>query len=322
MRQLGPARATLEEHGDRSNAAHAGYLEARRALLIGQLQEATDILDALDVGALPPASRTGFWLVTAGIAMRRIRAGPARKALTKAEHAARDTGIPALAAEVDRALRMFNAPIARLIMHDGERLLDLAAVESLFASATLVIDACRNAVRVGDTVISLRTRPVLLTLARVLAEVWPKDATREALLARAFGARDADESHRARLRVEIGRLRKTVKLLAGLTATSRGYRLKPRPAQQVAVLAPPAEGDHAEIMALLSDGEAWSSSALALALGISPRTVQRALEALAQGGKVETFGRGRACRWIASGMPGFPTSLLLPAVPETGKVRA
>jgi hypothetical protein len=314
MRGLSAARAALEAHGDRANAAHAGYLEARRLLLIGRLDECERTLDALDVAALPQTSRTGYWLVAAGIAMRRIRAGTARDALDQAGHAAREPEIPALAAEVDRASNALLAPAARLIERNGNRLLGLAEVEALIASDALVVDACRNAVRVGPTVVALASRPVLFALTRALAEVWPEDVSREALIARAFRARDADESHRARLRVEIGRLRKTLWPLAGLNATNRGFLLKPHRSQTVAVLAPPVEGDHAALLALLADGEAWSSSALALALGVSPRSVQRALEALAEVGRAECFGRGRACRWVAPNVPGFPTSLLLPAL--------
>lgn len=47
-RALPEARATLEEHGDRANAAHARYLEARRLLLIGRVDEAERTLAALD----------------------------------------------------------------------------------------------------------------------------------------------------------------------------------------------------------------------------------------------------------------------------------
>jgi hypothetical protein len=310
MQMLGPARATLGTHGDRANAAHAGYLDARRLLLIGRLDQSERTLGELDVDALPPASRTGYWLVAAGIAMRRIRAKPARAALDRAGRAARETGIAALAAEVDRASRALDAPAVRLIARDGERLLGLADVEALIASDALVIDACRNVVRSGTTAVLLTGRPVLFALARALAEAWPGDVSREALIARAFRGRDADESHRARLRVEIGRLRRTLRPLAGLDATKRGFVLKPG-ANMVAVLAPPVEGDHARVLALLADGEAWSSSALSLALDVSPRTAQRALEALVEDGKVESFGRGRACRWMVPNVPGFPTSLLL-----------
>ncbi len=313
MQMLGAARMALEAHGDRANAAHAGYLEARRLLLIGRLEESEQTLHALDINALPQASRTGYWLVAAGIAMRRVRAESARAALDQAGHAARETGIPALAAEVDRASRALDAPAARLIGRDRKRLLGLAEVEALIGSDALVVDACRDVVRAGMTVVPLAGRPVLFALARALAEAWPEDVSRGTLIARAFRARDADDSHRGRLRVEIGRLRKTLRPLAGLNATNRGFLLKPHRAQTVAVLAPPVEGDHAELLALLADGEAWSSSALALALGVSPRTVQRALEALAKTGKLEFFGRGRTCRWIAPNVPGFPTSLLLPA---------
>jgi tetratricopeptide (TPR) repeat protein len=318
MQALGPAQAALEAHGDRANAAHASYLQARQLLLIGRLDEAEQTLEALDVDALPQASRTGYWLVAAGIAMRRIRAESARAALVSAGHAARETGIPALAAEVDRASRALDAPAARLIAREGERLLGLGEVEALITSDALVVDACRIVMRAGASVVPLAGRPVLFALARALAEAWPAAVTREMLLARAFRARDADESHRARLRVEIGRLRKTLRPLAEINATNRGFVLKPHSTQRVAVLAPPQEGDHAEVLALLADGEAWSSSALALALGVSPRTVQRALEALAEASQVECFGRGRACRWMAPNVPGFPTSLLLPAPPASG----
>ena len=318
LQTLEAARATLEAHGDRANAAHAGYLEARRLLLIGRLDEAEGTLNGLDADALPPASRAGYRLVAAGIAMRRIRTKPARDALDRARLEARAAGIPALVAEVARASRALDAPAARLIAFDGERLLRLDEVEALLASDALVVDACRKVVRVGTTVIQLASRPVLFALARALAEAWPEDGSRETLLARAFRARHADESHRARLRVEIGRLRKALEPLAGLNATQRGFALEPRATGAVAVLAPPVEGDHAEVLALLADGEAWSSSALAHALGVSPRTAQRALDVLAEVGKVESFGRGRACRWMAPNVPGFPTSLLLPAPLPSG----
>lgn len=245
--------------------------------------------------------------------MRRIKTQPARAALDRAGHAAREAGIPALVAEVDRASRALYAHVARQISRQGDRLLRLAEVESMLASSALIFDACRKAVRGGATVVPLASRPVLFALARALAEAWPDDVPREALLARAFRARHADESHRARLRVEIGRLRKALGPLAELRATKRGFALRPIGTGGIAVLAPPVEADHGEVLALLADGEAWSSSALALALGVSPRTVQRALDALAEGGKVESFGRGRALRWIAPNVPGFPTSLLLPA---------
>jgi hypothetical protein len=313
MRPLGEARAVLAAHGDRANAMHAGYLEARRLLLIGRLDEAAEILDALDPAALPRASLPGYWLVAAGIAMRRIRTAPARAALGAAERAARDTDIAALATEVAQARRAFEAPAARLISPEGERLLGLGEVEAMIASDRFVVDACRNIVRVGANRVSLGSRPVLFGLVRALAEAWPGDASRETLLRRAFGARDADESHRARLRVEVGRLRKELVPLAEVRATESGFILEPLGGRTVAVLVPPAESAHAAILALLADGEAWSSSALALALGTSPRTVQRALEECAANGSAESFGRGRACRWMAPQVPGFPTSLLLPA---------
>jgi len=313
LQALEPARATLSAHGDRTNAAYAGFLEARRLLLIGRLDMAERVLSGIDTDTLPPAARPGYELVTAGIAMRRIRSRPAKAALERAAHAARQIKIPALEAEVGRATQAFEAPAARLIARDGERLLKLGDVEDLLRTGALVVDACRNALRFKTTVVPLAGRPVLFCLLRALAEGWPGDVAREVLLARTFGARHADESHRGRLRVEIGRLRAAIRPLAELSATNRGFVLTPKAAEAIVVLAPPVEEAHGDVLALLADGEAWSSSALAQALDVSPRTVQRALESLSEAGKVERFGRGRACRWIASTVPGFPTSLLLPA---------
>jgi tetratricopeptide (TPR) repeat protein len=307
------ARAILEEHGDHVNAAYAQYLEVRRLLLVGRLDEAERTLAQLDPSALPPASRTAHELVVAGIAMRRIRTKAARAALARAERAARDARIPALIAEVESTSRMLDASAARLIAGGTERPVALDQVEAILASKALVIDACRHAVRDHGTVISLATRPVLFAVARTLGEAWPADVSRERLIARAFGSRHTDESHRVRLRVEVGRLRRALRTVADVSATTRGFALSPRRARTVVVLARPVDEEHAAVLAFLADGESWSSSALALALGVSQRTVQRALDALAAGGKVHTVGRGRARRWMTPPVPGFTTTLLLPA---------
>jgi hypothetical protein len=309
---LHTARATLEAHGDRVNAAHARHLEVRRLLLIGRLEEAERGLAALDPTALPPASRAAYELAVAGIAIRRLQTKAARVALTRARHAARDADIPALTAEVESASLVLKAPAARLIARGEARVLRLEQVEALLASKALVVDACRHVVRSPRAVISLASRPVLFALARTLGEAWPADVPRDRLLARAFRAKHADESHRARLRVEIGRLRKALRMLAAVSATERGFVLTPRGTSKVVVLARPAEEEHAAVLALLADGESWSSSALALALDASQRTVQRALDSLAAAGKVQSFGRGRARRWLTRPMPGFTTTLLLP----------
>jgi hypothetical protein len=310
---LDAARATLEEHGDRVNAAHARYLEVRRLLLIGRLDEAERTLAERDPAPFPPASRAAHELVVAGIAMRRLRTKTARAALARAARAARHAGIPALTAEVDSASLVLNTPAARLIARGEECLLLLEEVEALLASRALVVDACRHVVRDAHTVVSLVRRPVLFALARALGEAWPGDVLRGTLVARAFRAKLTDESHRARLRVEVGRLRTVLRTLAGVSATKRGFALVPRRAREVVVLAPPVEEEHAAVLAFLADGESWSSSALALALGASQRTVQRALDSLAVAGKVQSFGRGRARRWMTPPVLGFTTTLLLPA---------
>jgi len=310
---LDAARATLEEHGDRLNAAHARYLEVRRLLLIGRLDEAERMLADFDSTPLPPALRTTYELVVAGIAIRRLQTKAARAALARAARSARQANIPALTAEVESASNILKTPAARLIANGGVRQLLLEEVEVLLASDALVVDACRNVVRDTRTVISLVTRPVLFALARALGEGWPADVPRDILLARGFGARFVDESHRMRLRVELGRLRKMLLPLADVRATKRGFTLMPRRVREVVVLAQPVEDENGAVLAFLADGESWSSSALAIALGRSQRSVQRALDSLAAAGKVQSFGRARARRWVTPPLPGFTTTLLLPA---------
>ena len=309
---LDAARATLEAHGDRVNAVHARILEVRRLLLIGHLDKAEQALGRFDVGSLPAALRANHDLVVAGIAMRRLKTKTARTALARAGQAARDADIPALTVEVESASHVLNAPAARLIAQGGERSLLLHEVEALLESKALVVDACRHVVRQRGTVVSLARRPVLFALVRALGEAWPADVSRSTLIAQAFRARHVDESHRARLRVEIGRLRSALRSLAGISATKEGFALVPRRARDIVVLARPVEEEHAAVLAFLADGESWSSSALALALAASQRTVQRALDELATAGKVQSFGRGRARRWLARPVPGFTTTLLLP----------
>jgi hypothetical protein len=281
---LEAAHATLEAHGDRVNAAHARNLEVRRLLLIGRLDDAERMLAKVDPAPFPPALRAAHELVVAGIAIRRLRVKLARAALARAARAAQQAGIPALSAEVESAARALAMPAARRIARGEERLILLHDIEALLASKALVVDAGRYMVRDANTTVSLATRPVLFTLARALGEAWPADVPRSVLIARAFRTKHADESLRARLRVEMARLRVALRTIA----------------------------QHAAVLALLADGESWSSSALAIALGSSPRTVQRALDPLAASGKVHPVGRGRARRWMTAPVFEITTTLLLP----------
>jgi hypothetical protein len=312
-RWLEAARAVLEAHGDRANAAHARYLEIRRRVLTGRLDEADTMLAALKPDGLPPALRVVHELAIAAVATRRLRIRVAREALAAAMRAARASGIAALIAEVESAARVLSAPAARVIADGKDRLLLLEDVEALLTSGALIVDACRLAVRDATTTVSLARRPVLFALARALGEVWPLGVSRDALVAHAFRGKRADESYRARLRVDVGRLRRELRNLAGVSATEHGFALVPRKASNVVVLAPPVEDANAAVLACLADGESWSSSALALALGTGQRTMQRSLESLAAAGKVQGYGLGRSRRWVTPAPPGFTTTLLLPA---------
>jgi hypothetical protein len=279
---------------------------------MGLLDEAEQALADIDAASFAPALRAAHEMVVAGVAIRRLRAKPAKAALGRAARAARTSGIPALMAEVEGAARILNTPTGRLIARGHEKLLRLEEVEALLNTEAVVIDATRYLVRDARTSISLATRPVLFSLLRRLGEAWPGDVSRDALVARAFRVKRADESLRVRLRVEIGRLRSLLRPLASVSATKFGFALAPNGASEVVILARTVEEKHADLLALLADGESWSTSALALALRASQRTVQRALDALSESGKVQSFGRARARRWILPPVPGFATALLLP----------
>jgi tetratricopeptide (TPR) repeat protein len=311
-RTLESARRVLEARRDFSNSAHARLLQVRRLVLIGKLDDARRLIRRLDPVPLTAVLRAAYELTAAGIAIRLIRARSAEEALARAKIAAREAGIDALAAEIETAAAELEAPAARLISRGSEQPLALGEVEKLLRSDVIVVDACRHIVSHRDSAVSLSSRPVLFALVRALAEAWPGDASRSALVARAFRAKRADESYRARLRVEIGRLRRALRPMAGIHATKDGFALTAPRDTGIAVLAPPLEGDNAALLALLSDGESWSSSALGLALGASQRTIQRGLDLLAKAGKVQPFGRGPARRWTAPPLPGITTILLLP----------
>jgi hypothetical protein len=317
-RALGAARTVLEHNGDRVNAAHAQYLEIRRLLLIGRIDEAEKSLNDCNQDALPPPLKAIHELVIAGIAVRRLQATAAHQALVRAARAARDAGIPALLGEVRTAALAFRAPAARLLRHGTAREVRLEDVAILSSSTSLIVDACRFTVSQAGIRVELGKRPVLFTLARMLAEAWPTDVSRESLIERAFRTKYFDATHRARLRVEVGRLRKVLRTLAKVVATQRGFSMLPRGAADVAVLAPLVEDKHGALLAVLTDGESWSSYGLALALGVSPRTVQRALGNLAEAGKVQALGQGRARRWMIPSSLGFTTALLLPTPLPSG----
>ena len=314
---LDEARRTFGALGDHDNRLHAALLQIRRLLLLGRVTEAGDALDELDLRAAPAMLTARGELVAFEIALRRGHTAPARAALARARAAADRSGIDPLCAEVERAERTLALPAARLIAGGEERPPVLAEVETVLASPHLIVEACRRAARSERREVRLARRPVLFALLRALAEAWPGEATREMLCERAFRARRIDESHRARLRVELGRLRKELSSLAEVRSTPVGFALLPR-SGEVLVLAPPIESPDAEVLALMADGEAWSTSALALALGSSQRTAQRALGVLEASGKVRVLGRGRARRWLSAPIGGFATTLLLPAPPGAG----
>jgi DNA-binding transcriptional ArsR family regulator len=310
---LAEALRVFTARGDRENAAHARLLQIRRLLLLGRVDEADAARAGLELDHGSARLAAIAALVAFEIALRRGRAADARDALARARDSAARSGIGALRAEAEQAARTLVLPAARLVAGGEARPLTLAEVEAVLASPDLVVDGCRRTVRRGARVVRLSRRPVLFALLSGLAEAWPGEAARADLIARAFGARRTNASHRVRLRVEIGRLRRELSPLAEIRATAAGFGLGARGTATVRLLAPPIESPDASVVALLADGEAWATSALALALGSSQRTVQRALAALEEAGQVRALGHGRSRRWLSAPVAGFATALLLPA---------
>jgi hypothetical protein len=321
-----PARALVEAlrtfaaHRDRENASHARLLQIRRLLLLGRVDEAERACATFELAGAPARLAAVAGLVSFEIAVRRGRAEPARAALARAREAAARSEIGALRAEVEQAGRALVLPAACLGGADQPRPLTLAEVEAVLASPDIVVDGCRRTARRGPRVVPLARRPVLFALLRRLAETWPAEAPRDDLIWHVFGAHRVNASHRARLRVELGRLRRELASIAEIRSTSGGFVLAPRGTGRPAVrlLIPPIESPDAAVLALLADGEAWSTSALALALGSSQRTVQRALRALEDAKQVRAFGRGRSQRWLCAPVAGFATTLLLPVSEDFG----
>ena len=311
-RALAQAATALEARADRANALQARLIAVRRLLLLGRLNEAKAALALIDVNGVAPSLLAVAELAAAEMALRSLNTRLARAALTRARQAAERARVPALLAEVAEAIAALDRPAARRVEDGQERPLRLEDVEALHASGALVVDACHRGLSAGNTRLPLARRPILFALALALAEAWPHDVDRRVLIERAFRTRRPDETHRARLRVELGRLRALAKPLARIDATERGFKLTPK-REPVVVLKPPIDGEEASLLALLADGAAWSTSALALALDTSQRTVQRALVELEAAQRVRSIGRARAQRWLSPPLAGFTTILLLPA---------
>jgi DNA-binding transcriptional ArsR family regulator len=317
-RGLDDAATLLAKRGDVGNAAFARLVQVRRLALLGNVAEAARALGRIELSQAPARFVALAWLTAADLAMKRIDGAAAERALSRARAAALMARVPQLLAEVVAAEKQLAAPVARLSSGGTERALVLSELAGVFTATRLVIDAGRREARLGKTAISLVSRPVLLELSVALAERAPGDVGRDALIARVFGARRPNDSHRVRLRVEIGRLRKLLLRVAELRATADGFALLARGGASTAVLLPPSEGEASALLSLLRAGDAWATSALSASLGKSQRAVQRALSELESAGKVRASGEGRARRWVATPAAGIATTLLLVAPGTVG----
>ncbi|HEX2734723.1 MAG TPA: HTH domain-containing protein [Polyangiaceae bacterium] len=312
-RGLAAARELLMARGEWDNALLAGLIDVRRLALLGDVDAARASFDALSRTRVSSRLQALAELTTADLAIKRLDCAAAQRALRAAREAALASSIPQLVAEAQRASDQFEAPVARLRRAGEESDLNLSQLSGLYASHDFIVDVCQREVRSGMKRVNLVRRPVLLELAQSLAASAPSSVSRELLIERVFGARKINDSHRVRLRVEIGRLRKLLKEVAQIVSTHGGFALEPTSSRPVALVTPAMDGARSALLALLRSGESWSTSALAEALGKSQRAVQRALSELEALGKVRASGKARAQRWVAAPGAQIATTLLLVA---------
>jgi len=302
------AVAELEAAGDSRNAAYLQLVAARAALRLGRPEDAERLLRHAKLAPAAPLERTFAELVRVELAAKRGDPDVLTAALASASAAADRAAIPALVSEVARIRDHYEGPTAVITSRGKARTASFCEVCALGRSADVVIDGGGREVRSSGDCISFARRPVLFELLRILAEAWPEAVSRDLLIKRAFGARRLNESHRIRLRVEVGRLRKFVRRRLAVIAKEPGYALFAN--HEVALVMPLEESPASRVLSLMHGGEPWSASSLALALGVSERTVQRSLGELQSAGKVGATGNGRGRRWVR--LFEIPTDLLLP----------
>ena len=304
------AVAELQAAGDARNAAYLQLVAARAALRLGRPADAERLLRHAKL-APAPLERTFAELVRVELAAKRGDPDLLTQALASARAAAERAAIPTLVAEVARIRDHYEGPSAVITSRGKARTASFCEVCTLARSASVVVDGGGRELRSAGGCLPFARRPVLFEVLRVLAEGWPEAVPRDALIARAFGARRPNESHRIRLRVEVGRLRKAMRPWLGVVAEGPGYALSAK--GEVVLVMPLEESPASRLLSLMHGGEAWSASSLAQALGVSERTVQRSLGELSSAGKVGPTGNGRGRRWVR--LFEIPTDLLLPPRP-------
>jgi tetratricopeptide (TPR) repeat protein len=300
----------LEALDDARNASMQRLVLARALVLLGRLGEARQVVDEVLSDDLAPDVFAVASLAQAEIAVRALAALDAREALARARRALEQAPHSLLSRAIQCVERELSLPVARLVRAGVSASADLFAIEESCRGHVLLVDACRRLALGGRATIPLARRPVLFALLLALAHAWPGSVARDELISRAFEVRRINPSHRARLRVEIGRLRGVLEgLAAEPTATPDGYALASE--RPVVILLPLSDDEAARVALLLGDGASWSAQGLAEHAGVSRRTAQRALSTLVASGDAVRTGQGKTVRYARPGAPIASRMLLL-----------
>lgn len=314
LRSAERAAASLEQLGDTRNAAMQRLVVARAEVLLGRSTAARDTVSGVVATSLPEDVRAVAQLALAEIAVRELAPSRATRAIAAVRDVLDRVPNELLARAVTSLEAELSRPIARLDEAGALKDVDAFGIEAAFQRA-VVVDACRRLVASGRATVPLARRPILFALLLPLARAFPGDVPRDELAKRAFEAKRLNDSHRSRLRVEVGRLRKELEGLVSLTATPSGYALSSE--RPIVVLLPPSDDHDANVALLLGDGAAWTAQAIAEHAGISKRTAQRALSSLVEAGRAAKLGSGRNVQYASASAPIASRLLLLGLVPLT-----
>lgn len=306
--ELAAAARELARLGDHANATWARVVAARLGVLLGRGGEALRDLEAVGGDQTAPRVTRAIALLAAGEAALRTRRASLARDLFRSARDLVSAADPMLWSEIARALAALDEPVVVAIERREETRMDMLAVEAIVTPPPMggdrrfVVDSPAGVLIGPDGERrSLRAKPALLALLVALARSHPDAVEWKALASSVMSAPRPNESHRARLKVELGRLRRMLPSGTAIRSLGGGAWTLETAASVVTLVPLLRRAPEERALTLLSDGRAWRAKDLAEALEMGPRVMQRDLAALAARGVVRQTGRGPTTRWYVPG---------------------